>query len=293
MQTFMAVTTIPGETDAVALASRIENHLAGVSGVATCEIEDGSGLWEVAGYFNDRPDDLRLMLLAAASGACPFLVSELEETGWVEKAQRQLAPVTAGRFFVHGKHDADKIPAEMIPLAVEAAMAFGTGHHGTTRGCLLAIEKLIRSGHRAERVLDIGCGTAILAMAVAGISDARVVASDVDQAAVDTALANIDANGLSDRIRVVNGKGFDHPEILAFSPYDLLMANLLEATLVQMADGFATHCARGGIAVLSGVLASRHHIVTRRFQEAGFREHETIVSGEWATMVVRRVGQQA
>ncbi len=293
MPTFMAVTTIPGETGAVALASRIEDHLTGVSGVATCEIEDGSGRWEVSGYFNDRPDDLRLLLLATASGACPFLISELEETGWVEQAQRQLAPVTAGRFFVHGKHDADKIPAEMVPLAVEAAMAFGTGHHGTTRGCLLAIEKLIGSGHVAERVLDIGCGTAILAMAVARISDARVIASDVDQAAVETALANIEANGLSGRIRVVNGTGFDHPEILASSPYDLLMANLLEAPLVRMANGFATHCAPGGIAILSGVLASRCQIVIRRFHEAGFRDLETIVSGDWATMVVRREGQQA
>lgn len=293
MPTFMAVTTLPGEIEAVALASRIEDHLPGVSGVAACEIEDGSGLWEVAGYFNDRPDELRLMLLATASGARPFLISELQDTGWVEKAQRQLAPVTAGRFFVHGKHDSDKVPAGMIPLAVEAAMAFGTGHHGTTRGCLLAIEKLVGSGHKAKRVLDIGCGTAILAMAVARISDACVVASDIDQAAVETALANIDANGLSGRIRVVNGTGFDHSEILSSSPFDLLMANLLEAPLVQMADGFATHCAPGGFAVLSGVLASRCHIVIRRFHEAGFREHETIVTGEWATMVVRRVGQQA
>ena len=293
MPTFMAVTTIPGEIEAVVLASRIENRLPGVSGVAACEIEDGSGLWEVSGYFNDRPDDLRLMLLATASGARPFLISELQETGWVEKAQRQLAPVTAGRFFVHGKHDSDKVPAGMIPLAVEAAMAFGTGHHETTRGCLLAIENLIGSGHKAKRVLDIGCGTAILAMAVARISDARVVASDIDQAAVETALANIDSNDLSGRIQVVNGAGFDHPEILASSPYDLLMANLLEAPLVQMAGGFSAHCTPGGFAVLSGVPANRRHIVIRRFHEAGFHEHETIVTGEWATMVVRRVGQQA
>ncbi len=293
MSTFMAVTSIPGENKATALASRIESHLAGVSGVGICEIEDGSGLWEVAGYFNDRPDVVRLALLATASGAHPFMISELQETGWVEKVQRHLAPVISGRFFVHGRHDADKIPAGMIPLAVEAAMAFGTGHHGTTRGCLLAIEKLADSGRVAGRVLDIGCGTAVLAMATARISDSRIVASDVDQVAVETALVNIESNGLSDRIRVVHGKGFDHPGILASSPFDLLLANLLEAPLVQMAEDFATHCTPGGFAVLSGVLARRRHTVIRRFRAAGFCLNETNVIGEWATMVVRKRRQQA
>ncbi len=288
MPTFMAVTTIPGEYKAVGLASRIESHLLEVSGVAICEIEDGSGLWEVAGYFSDRPDDVRLALLATTCGAHPFLVSELQETGWVEKAQRHLAPVVSGRFFVHGRHDADKIPAGMIPLAIEAALAFGTGHHGTTRGCLQAIEMLAESGRVAGRVIDIGCGTAILAMAVARISDARIVASDVDQVAVETALANVASNGLSDRIRVVHGTGFRHPEVRASSPYDLLLANLLETPLVQMADDFATHCTPGGFVVLSGVLDRRRHTVAGRFRAAGFRVYETIVLGEWATMVVRR-----
>ena len=292
MSVFMAVTTISGESEAAALASRIEIDVPGLSGIATCEVEDGSGLWEITCYFDNGPDDIRLMLLAAASGACPFLVSELQETGWIETAQRQLAPVTAGRFFVHGKHDADKIPKATIPLAVEAAMAFGTGHHGTTRGCLLAIERLTRSGHRAGRVLDIGCGTAVLAMAAARVFDAQVIASDCDGAAVDTARANVESNGLSDCIRVVNGEGFGHPEILRSSPYDLVLANLLEATLVQMAKDFASHCTPGGFAVLSGVLSPRRHIVIMRFEEVGFREHETIATGEWATMVVRKQRQQ-
>ena len=288
MPTFMAVTTILGEHKATELASRIENHLSGVSGVAISEIEDGSGLWEVAGYFDDRPDDVRLALLATACGARRFLISELQETGWVEEAQRQLAPVISGRFFVHGRHDRDKIPAGMIPLAVDAAMAFGTGHHGTTHGCLQAIEKLAESGCVAGRVLDIGCGTAILAMAVAMISDARIVASDVDMVAVETALANIESNGLSDRVRVVHGTGFDHPEVRALSPYDLLLANLLETPLVRMADDFATHCVPDGFAVLSGVLDKRRHTVIARFRAAGFSVHETIVVGEWVTMVLRR-----
>lgn len=292
MPVFMAVTTISGESEAAALASRIENDVPGLSGIATCEVEDGSGVWEITGYFDTSPDDVRLMLLAATSGACPFLVSELPEAGWVETAQRQLAPVTAGRFFVHGRHDADKIPTAMIPLAVEAAMAFGTGHHGTTQGCLLAVEKLTRSGHRAGRVLDIGCGTAILAMAAARVFDAQVIASDVDRAAVDTARANVEFNGLSGRIRVVTGDGFGHPEILRSSPYDLLLANLLEAPLVQMAKDFALHCTQGGFAVLSGVLSPRRHVVIMRFKEVGFLEHETIATGEWATIILRKQRQQ-
>ena len=193
MPTYMVVTTLSGEEAATALALRIESQLSSVTATVTGEIEDGSGLWEVAGYFDHCPDELRLSLLIAAAGADarPFVISELPETGWVERAQRQLAPVSAGRFFVHGRHDADKKPTDATSLLVEAAMAFGTGHHGTTRGCLLAIDRLAREGHAATRILDLGCGTAILAMAAARVFDAEVIASDIDPSAVETAQANV------------------------------------------------------------------------------------------------------
>ena len=288
MPTFMAVTTLSGEEAATALALRIESQLSSVTATVTGEIEDGSGLWEVAGYFDRHPDELRLSLLVAATGADarPFVISELPETGWVERAQRQLAPVRAGRFFVYGRHDADKKPTDAISLLVEAAMAFGTGHHGTTRGCLLAIDELARDGHAATSILDLGCGTAILAMAAARVFDAEVIASDIDPSAVETAQANVAANDLSGQIRVMQGNGFDHPEIRASAPFDLLLANILEKPLLAMAGDFADHCGPCGRVVLSGILASRSQVVVRRFHGVGFIESEVYPDGEWATLVL-------
>ena len=129
------------------------------------EVEDGSGLWEVGAYFTERPDAGALAVLAALHDVKPFTISEIPDQDWVAKVKRDLPPVDAGRFFVYGSHDADQVPADRIPLLIEAAMAFGTGHHGTTLGCLLALDRLIAEGQVPQNVADIGCGTAVLAMA--------------------------------------------------------------------------------------------------------------------------------
>ena len=133
--------------------------------------EDGSGLWEVGAYFTDPPDGTALALLAAAYGARPFTVSEIPATDWVAHVRRELSPVEAGRFFVYGGHDADRVPEGRVALLIEAAMAFGTGHHGTTQGCLLAFEALLADGLVPGPVADIGAGTAVLAMAAAKVWD--------------------------------------------------------------------------------------------------------------------------
>ena len=165
MPTYSALTTLTGEDPARALGEAMERMEPEPYGVGVFEVEDGSGIWEVGGYFHDAPDEIVLEILATAFGAKSFLVSELPEVDWVAKVQRELHPVDAGRFFVYGSHDADKLPAGRIPLQVEATMAFGTGHHGTTLGCLLAFDRLYTEGLRPQNIADIGCGTAVLAMA--------------------------------------------------------------------------------------------------------------------------------
>ena len=152
MPTYSALTTLDGQEAAEALGEAIEAMEPTPVGVGTFEIEDGSGLWEVGAYFVEKPDETGLMLLAMAFGARPFTLSELPEIDWVAKVKRELCPVEAGRFFVYGSHDADKVPAESVALLIEAAMAFGTGHHGTTQGCLRALDRLDRQGdHWAQR----------------------------------------------------------------------------------------------------------------------------------------------
>ena len=187
MPTFTALTTLTGQKGAEALGEAMERLTPEPTGIGVFEMEDGSGLWEVGGYFTDTPDAAALAVLAAAFEAKPFVVSELPETDWVAKVRRELSPVEAGRFFVYGSHDADKVPEGCEPLLIEAAMAFGTGHHGTTLGCLRALDTLANDGFIGKRVADIGCGTAVLAMGAARIWPDQVYASDIDQVAVDFA----------------------------------------------------------------------------------------------------------
>ena len=228
MPTFTALTTLPGKAAAEAMGEALERLSPEPTGVGVFEVEDGSGLWEVGAYFTEAPDEPGLALLAAAFGARPFAVSELPETDWVAKVRRELSPVVAGRFFVHGGHDADKVPDGSVALRIEAAMAFGTGHHGTTQGCLLALERLVAAGVEAKNVADIGCGTAVLAMAAARVWDRPVLASDIDPVAVEVAEANAASNGLADHLRCVEAAGFDHPALRDAAPFDLVFANILK-----------------------------------------------------------------
>src|SRR6056297_1232493 len=213
MPTYTALTTLRGQTAAEALSDDLDRVTPQPTGIGIFEIEDGSGLWEVGAYFDAPPDEAALALLATLHGARSFAVSELPEIDWVAKVRRELVPVEAGRFFVYGSHDADKLPTDAVPLLIEASMAFGTGHHGTTRGCLLALDKLAREGMRGSRVLDLGCGTAVLAMAAARIWPGTVLASDIDEVAVDVARANVTANGLEGRVTCIEAEGLEHPDI--------------------------------------------------------------------------------
>ncbi|MBK5927914.1 50S ribosomal protein L11 methyltransferase [Rhodobaculum claviforme] len=286
MPTFTALTTLPGEPAAQRLAEALED-LAPL-GIGVFEIEDGSGLWEVGGYFDAPPDGVALALLAALHGARDFAVSEVPEIDWVAHVRRELSPVEAGRFFVHGSHDADRVPEGRIALLIEAAMAFGTGHHGTTLGCLRALDRLA-DGWTPASVADIGAGTAVLAMAAARVwPEARVVASDIDPVAVDVARANLEVNGMVGQVETVVAPGFDAPALAG--PFDLILANILMGPLVELAPGMAAHLAPGGRAILSGLLVAQADAVLAAHTAQGLTLETREDLGEWATLVLRRPG---
>ncbi|WP_170417531.1 50S ribosomal protein L11 methyltransferase [Ruegeria arenilitoris] len=290
MPTFTALTTLKGKAAAESLGEVMERLEPEPTGVGVFEVEDGSGLWEVGGYFTESPDEAALALLAAAFEAKPFVVSELPETDWVAHVRRELAPVEAGRFFVYGSHDADKLPEGRIPLLIEAAMAFGTGHHGTTLGCLRALDKLIETGFEASKVADIGCGTAVLAMAAARVWEGEILASDIDQVAVDVAEANLKANGMAGAVRCVEAAGFDHPDLQAAAPYDLIFANILKGPLVALAPEIAQNLRGGGHAILSGILNEQADEVESVYSRNGFNTMDRSMIGEWTTLVLTKQG---
>ncbi|MEZ5754978.1 MAG: 50S ribosomal protein L11 methyltransferase [Paracoccaceae bacterium] len=289
MPTYSALTTLEGEDAAVALANAIERMEPEPTGVGVFEIEDDSGLWEVGAYFLEKPDMVMLEVIALAFGAKPFALSELPEIDWVAKVRRELSPVEAGRFFVFGSHDADKVPEGRVALQIEATVAFGTGHHGTTLGCLRAFDRLFEAGFRPAKVADIGCGTAVLAMAAAAVlPEALVIASDIDAVAVDVAEANIAINGLEGRLECLEAAGFGHARLAEAAPFDLVFANILKGPLIELAPDMAAHLAPGGLCILSGLLVVQAEAVTAAYEAAGFAPEAREDIGEWSTLVLKR-----
>ena len=286
MTMYSALTTLMGQQAADALAEALEDLEPEPFGVGVFEVEDGSGLREVGAYFETPPDDIGLALLAASHGARPFAVSEVPDVDWVAKVKRELSPVEAGRFFVYGSHDADLVPAGRIALLIEAAMAFGTGHHGTTLGCLRALDRLVDAGFVAQNVADVGCGTAVLGMAAAHVYPNPVIASDIDPVAVEVAAANVAANGLSGRVICAEAAGFDAAALTARAPYDLVFANILKGPLIALAPDMAKHLTADGYVILSGILNEQADEVAGVYARVGFNvtHREEIV--DWTTLTL-------
>ncbi|MEM6617769.1 MAG: 50S ribosomal protein L11 methyltransferase [Pseudomonadota bacterium] len=288
MTTWTALTTLTDQTQAQALAEALETLTPEPIGVGVFDVEDGTATWEVGAYFTTPPDTVALDLLAAVHCARPFAVSELPQTDWVAQVRRELRPIHAGRFYLYGSHDADTVPDGVEPLLIEAAMAFGTGHHGTTQGCLLVLEDLIGDGLAPDTVADVGCGTAVLAMAAARVWDAQVVASDIDPVAMDVAAANARANGLGGRLTLVTCAGFQDPAYNTEAPFDLIFANILKGPLIELAAPMAQHMVSGGYAILSGLLNEQADEVEDAYRKTGILPQGRRIVGEWSTLCLRK-----
>lgn len=288
MPTYSALTHAQGRQAAEALAEACEALEPEPVGTGVFEIEDGSDRWEVGVYFTESPDEIALLLLAAAHGANPFAISEVPDVDWVAHVRRELTPVRAGRFHVHGSHDADTVPEGVEALCIEAAMAFGTGHHNTTKGCLEALDRLATQGFQPRRIADIGCGTAVLAMAAARLWPVTVLASDIDAVAVDTAAANVIANGLDGRVICIEAAGFGHQMLEDNAPYDLVLANILKQPLIDLAPQMATMVAPMGKIVLSGILVTQAEDVLETYGQQGFALDRRDDLVDWSTLTLTR-----
>ena len=287
MATYTALTTLKDQASAEALGAALEEHLE-PTGVGVFELEDGSGDWEVGGYFAEKPDEARLAVLSVMLGARPFVVSKVEDRDWVAQVRRELTPVAVGPFVVHGAHDRDRIAANQLSLEIEAAMAFGTGHHGTTEGCLEALVWLHRRGFPLRRIADIGCGTGVLAMAAARLGPCRALATDIDPVAAATARANIAANPRRGSLSAFEATGYRHPRLRAAAPFDLVFMNILARPLKRLAPDAAAALHPGGVAVLSGLLTSQRADVLATYRGWGFSTLRRVERRVWSTLVVRK-----
>ncbi|MBP7242310.1 50S ribosomal protein L11 methyltransferase [Amaricoccus sp.] len=284
MALYHVLTALAGERAAEALAEALE----ALDPVATevRDHDDDSGLWDVGAHFAAPPDAAGLALLANLHGAPDFAVTRVEDRDWVAQVRAELTPVDAGRFVVFGGHDRERIPVNRIGLEIEAAQAFGTGHHATTQGCLIALDRLARRGFAPRSVADIGGGTGVLAMAAVSAWRATAIAGDIDPLATTTACENVAANGFRLGIGCVTAAGFRHTRLRR--RYDLVCANILAAPLRALAPQMAAHQPPGGVAVLSGLLARQAAGVLAVYRGWGYRRIDRIPIQDWTTLVLRR-----
>ena len=287
MNNYTAFATINDEYQANIIGSYLEKMDPSPVGIGIFEIEDGAGIWEIGVFFSGKPSLSELKIIEIAY-EIKFVVSKIVDKDWVSQVQRKLVPVSAGRFILFGAHDQNKISLNAVGLKIEAAMAFGTGHHGTTVGCLLALDYLIKSGYQFKNIADIGCGTGVLAMAAARVSQANIIASDIDEVAVETAKANFIANGLSRKIRLVQSSGFQESNISQKAPYDLIFANILANPLCRLARDMAKFSQQSGLIILSGILNRQANRVERYYFFFFFARVFVQKIGEWTTIIMRR-----
>lgn len=210
-------------------------------------------------------------------------LEKLGDQDWVAMSLKGLKPVGAGRFFVHGAHDKDKIPAGAVSIEIEAGQAFGTGHHGTTAGCLEALELLLRQ-RTFERIFDIGTGTGLLAIGLAKALRQPVLASDIDPISVEVAQENAILNGVGSWVHVVEATGMLHAKIRNNGPFDLIVANILTGPLIAMASDIAGEIRSGGSLVLSGILESQANRVVAAYVAHGLRLERQALRDGWSTL---------
>lgn len=258
------------------------------SPVAVGLFDRGGGRFEVFAHYAEAPSRAALLkLIAQAAGndaTGPLSIADITPEDWVTLSQGKRGPVRAGRFFVHGSHDRQRAPRDRFALEVDAGQAFGTAHHASTQGCLLALDALLKR-RRPRSIVDIGTGTGILAIAAANALKQSVLASDDDPVAVAIAAENARKNCARTMVRVLEASGFAHP-LLRRLKADLVLANLLERALYDLAPRFAEHVAPGGTVVLSGLTQAQAPGIEARMRAHGFAMERRFILDGWTTLLM-------
>jgi ribosomal protein L11 methyltransferase len=278
------------EQSARRLADLVTESFAGDDSAVSL-VDIGSGRWRVAIYFRGAADAkaLRALIGAAAGSAAAkaLRVQRVAAKDWVRESLAGLQPVAAGRFIVHGAHDRTRIPTNRIGIEIEAALAFGTGHHGTTRGCLVALDRLCKARSKnIRRILDLGTGSGVLAIAAARALQQRVLATDNDAAAVRAARANAQLNRAGALVEVVQADGVTARTLRQRAPFDLIFANILLTPLQRFAAPLIRLTAPGGRIVLSGLLRSQANAAIAAYRALAL-ERRIDIDG-WTTLVMAR-----
>src|ERR1700754_4246729 len=267
-----------------------ESFFEGQAAIAAFERPDG--LWDITVHFADPPDEASIRdLVGLAAGdevARGIAFDTIEAKDWVKASLADLMPVPAGRFVVHGQHDRERVPANKLGIEIEAALAFGPGHHGTTRGCLLLLDHVLKR-YYPRRVLDLGTGTGVLAIAAAKALHEKVLASDIDPPSVRVARENGMLNHVGKSLRAVRATGFSAPDFAAHGPFDLVLANILANPLRQLAGPMVRHLVPGARVILSGLLTHQAPAVIAAYRARGLVPLRHLRIEGWSSLLLRKM----
>jgi ribosomal protein L11 methyltransferase len=268
-----------------------ESFFEGQAAIAA--FEGPGGRWDITVHFAEAPDQAQVReLVGIAAGdevEKDITFDTVEAKDWVKATLEELVPVRAGRFIVHGHHDRSRVPPNELGIEIEAALAFGTGHHGTTRGCLLLLDSVLKA-RRPKRVLDLGTGTGVLAIAAAKALQISVLASDIDPLSVKVAHDNARLNGTGDLVETIRATGFSAPQFAHRGPFDLVLANILANPLRQMATPMARHLAPSASIILSGLLPHQAQSVIAAYRARGLVLERHIRIEGWSSLLMRNAG---
>lgn len=279
--------TAKGPQEAVWAASTALGEQPALEGATHSLIEEDEAraVWRLDAYPASAGEATAVRVLLARFPDLSIVSHELADADWVALSLSGLPPVRAGRFFVYGAHDAGRVPAGAIAIRIEAGAAFGTGHHGTTVGCLTTFDTLLK-GRRFRRALDVGTGTGVLAIAAARAGARTVVGTDIDPVSVRVAASNARLNRARCRFRTA--RGLNDPLVRREGPYDLVFANILARPLIDLAGDIASGLRPGGVAILSGLLRTQARAVRAAYVTCDFRFVRRLDLDAWTTLVVER-----
>ncbi|MEO0328634.1 MAG: 50S ribosomal protein L11 methyltransferase [Pseudomonadota bacterium] len=280
------------EIEAKDLLLSIDEHFSEQAlPISVYEKPDHSGGWEISVYCDEVEAEQLISTLASLSvtskSRLSFAKEAVPNTDWVEATLKSLNPVRAGRFIVHGSHDKDVPAQHETPILVDAGLAFGTGHHGTTAGCLEMLDCELKR-HHFYNALDLGSGSGVLAIAVAKRTKAYVLASDIDPIATQTAKANARQNGVQQKIECITSDGFSHRRFAEQAPFDLVIANILSKPLQQLAKDIAHHTMGNGLVILSGLLPHQRTAILATFRIQGLSHLRSHIRDGWLTLVLTK-----
>lgn len=284
------ILTTPGlpKNDALFLTSMLDEAYFPAAHAVSCGcIDEPNDLWVVQAYYDEKPQlaDFSPLLSDSSIDETCLSINPVEDRNWVAESLKGLSPVRAGRFYVHGSHDRHTRPQSTINLEIDAGTAFGTGHHGTTTGCLLALDMLAKT-KRIKSVLDVGCGTGVLGLAAARLLKKPVIASDIDPEAVRVAKLNAKTNMVGPFVKTLTATGTDNTIIQNNAPYDLIFANILAGPLVSLAPKITPLLSKNGHVVLSGLTVDQERWVLAAWHACGLVLTKKYHLNNWSTLVM-------